>query len=476
MLGLISVKDTMGKVKDPIFVRPAYEYDSYRDFWTLVELSKFSQRKIKYANLDEEETFIITPFGGEPRDHIRHRKSILDGPQKAKLIWWNLERPDANGEPLTSALIKKINDDAFQFVDEIWVSDGLLQILDPRSRFVPLGSHPGLGGSIRATPKYDLAHMSYLSGRRKMFYDRLSGFALAPTGWADERTKILSESRAMINVHQTDGAVVEPLRFAIAAAHGIPLFSETCTDLWPLRPDIELLSAPLESLPEMLKEWLARGDLESFGIRLKKRLCVEITFRQAISDAMEPTGFDQLEAIAKACENAPTGEPFLDELFERDRSSIYYRFLYRLMKAIRPRLSVELGAYRGWSTAHMAAAYPLGRVISVDINRKAPEKDGPFIDDVLKKYPNIEFFEAPTESAIVLDEVAEESVDLCFIDASHESTQVERELRVWLPKMKKGGILLFDDVDRIRDFWDGLKLSKKLLPDCHWTGFGAAVK
>lgn len=463
-------------MKDPIFIRPAHEYDSYRDFWSLVELSGFPQRKIGSCGLDEDETFVIVPFGGEPREHIRHRRSILREPQKAKLVWWNLERPDSGGELLSPALLKQVNDEVFGFVDDIWVSDGFLQTLDPRSRFVPLGSHPGLGSGTRVAPQYDLAHMSYMSGRRKSFYDSISGAVLAPTAWGAERARILSESRAMLNIHQTGGLVTEPIRFALAAAYGIPLISETCVDSWPLRPNIEFLTAPIEAIPGMLKEWLARGDLESFGMRLKKRLCADTTFRKAITDSMKPVGLDQLEAIAKAREGAPTGDPFLDGLFERDRSSIYYRFLYRLVKTMRPRLTVELGTYRGWSTAHMAAAYPLGRVISVDINRKAPEAQGPFVDDVVKKYPNIEFFEVPTESAVVLDEVADESVDLIFVDAAHEAAQVERELRVWLPKMKKGGILLFDDVDRIRAFWDGLKLSKRLLPDCHWTGFGAAVK
>lgn len=272
-------------MKDPIFVRSAHEYNSYRDFWNLVELSEFPQRKIEHTNLDEDEIFIIVPFGGEARDHIRYRKSILKGPQKAKYVLWNIERPDSD-LPFSEENVRKFSDWVFEYVDEIWVSDRYFQKLDPRTKFVVLGSHPKMGNPVHDVPEYDFAHLSHVTYRRWAMFDKLKNFKVAPVGWGEEKDRILRKSHAMINIHQTPVPIGEPLRFALAAGYGLPLFSEICSDPWPLREGREILMAPYEEFPSKIREWFSRNDLASIGEALRYRLTEEWTFRKGVEEAI----------------------------------------------------------------------------------------------------------------------------------------------------------------------------------------------
>jgi hypothetical protein len=275
-------------MKDPIFIRPAHEYDSYRDFWNLVELSGFPQCKIKYANLDEDETFIIVPFGGEPKDHIRYRRNILSGPKRARIVWWDLERPDAEGQEFSKEYVRGYFDEFFNYVDEIWVSDRHFCELDPRTKFVVLGGHPKMGTPVHDCPEYDVVHLSYMNYRRICIFEGIKELKIAPTKiWGNEKDHALRSSRAMVNIHQTPAPIMEPLRFALAASYGLPLLSETCADPWPLVEGQEILMAPYEELSDAIHEWLKRPDLDVLGDALRRKLVEEWSFRKGVEAAMK---------------------------------------------------------------------------------------------------------------------------------------------------------------------------------------------
>jgi predicted O-methyltransferase YrrM len=53
----------------------------------------------------------------------------------------------------------------------------------------------------------------------------------------------------------------------------------------------------------------------------------------------------------------------------------------------------------------------------------------------------------------IVNTYKDESIDFCFIDASHEYNDVKADLIAWLPKVKKGGILAGHDYDRA---WQGV--------------------
>ncbi len=175
--------------------------------------------------------------------------------------------------------------------------------------------------------------------------------------------------------------------------------------------------------------------------------------------------------IIKQLPITPLEDSFLDSLFNQDKTSTYYRFMYRLCKLVNSKLTVELGVCSGRGTAHLAAGTN-GTVIAIDPN--------PWdINYILQKYPNITLKKIYSNDKQVLESITDGSVDICFVDTNHEYEQVTLETKLWNPKMKVGGIMLFDDInynDGMKRFWNELSMNKISLPHLHWTGFGVAIK
>jgi hypothetical protein len=128
--------------------------------------------------------------------------------------------------------------------DEVWVSDRSFSKSGLRTRYVTLGSDPALAfpllqsnldelpQSIRIAYKY--AVMAYMSHRRQRLLGGLIGKNLiSPNAWGVTRRALLSLSKYMLCVHQDDQPIMEPLRYALAAAHQLPIVAEFCEDFYP---------------------------------------------------------------------------------------------------------------------------------------------------------------------------------------------------------------------------------------------------
>ena len=148
--------------------------------------------------------------------------------------------------------------------------------------------------------------------------------------------------------------------------------------------------------------------------------------------------------------------------------SHYYRFLYHLCQELKPKLSVELGTYRGFGSLCIGQGNLDGKVITIDIAglNLTPEMQN----------RNVEFWNCDSVSPIR----PLENIDLLFIDTMHDGVMCEREYRFWSPLMSDNGIVLFDDINlnkEMRDFWDrfdpnGIKFE---IP-CHGdSGFGGVL-
>lgn len=278
-----------------IFARTRHSYDSYADFWKLVELSKFDTCFVDEIDLAHENFYIVTPINGEFRPHIenvRTRMTSYETPQKGLLAWWNLERPDSGPgalHQLMGSMVANVNNDLFKYCDAIWVSDRHLEKIDPRTIHVILGSHPDLLEMRWEKGIYDYAHMSYLCPRRRAIFDRLHPLKGAPLGWGGARALALAHSRSMVNVHQTEALVGEPLRFALAAAYALPLLSENLIDPWPLEDGRTILMDHYDSLSTQIHEWLKRPDLHDIGHALHKKLCIDWTFRKGVEEGVFST-------------------------------------------------------------------------------------------------------------------------------------------------------------------------------------------
>lgn len=208
-----------------IFARTRHVYDSYTDFWRLVELSEFPTVYVDEVDLETSgRTYISSPFNGE-------FFPLSEQKRKSKMVLWNLERPSASGgvagykEHLEEHIRNK-------YIDEVIVSDSTLSKATG-FKYVPLGSHPGLG-EPGMTKSYAFVHLMCYSYRRGELFvkpeqsrTQYNGLAIAPNGWGEERHQSLQRSWFMLNVHQDDDSYMEPLRFALATAYGLPILSET---------------------------------------------------------------------------------------------------------------------------------------------------------------------------------------------------------------------------------------------------------
>ncbi len=185
---------------------------------------------------------------------------------------------------------------------------------------------------------------------------------------------------------------------------------------------------------------------------------------------------EELKSIARISD-VPLGHPYLDSIYGiGGPSGPYYRFLYHLASRINPALMAELGSYRGYSTAYLAKGAPSCKVIAVE---PYPQ---PEFSDVLRCCPNIDWRKDKSLSKDVLDSIVNGSVDLCFIDTVHTEEYAIPEYQAWVPKMKPGGVMFFDDIsidDLMSQAWAKIQAlderEKISLPSLHYSGFGAIL-
>lgn len=271
-----------------VFARTRYTYDSYTDYWKLVELEGFDTCFVDEIRLDADDTiFIVSPINGEVRPHLQNERTRVGTPS-AKTIWWNLERPMGNPDTIG---------DLTGYVNAAWVSDRAYADMDKRFTFVVLGGHAGLCEASAVDAVYDYAHMSYIHGRRQGFFELLQSHRLqeAPNCWGDKRARVLACSKMMVNVHQTDEMIGEPLRFVLAAAYKLPLVTETLHNCYPLAQNgVDHLQAPLGSqLLEAivsLKTDPERG--RQLGQELYDLYCVRKTFRACVEEGVANTNWN----------------------------------------------------------------------------------------------------------------------------------------------------------------------------------------
>ena len=212
--------------KEIVFARTRYQYDSYTDFWKLVELSGYPIVYVDEIEINNPNvTYIACPFNGE---FFPLGDSL--GDRKSEVLLWNLERPAGSGgiEQYKEHLQDHINKG---YIDGVIVSDMALA-KETGFKYVPLGSHRDLG-EPGTTKTYAFVHLMCYSNRRGVLFNTpdspkstYAGLPIAPNGWGDMRHKSLQNSWSMLNVHQDDDPLLEPLRFALATAYGLPILSE----------------------------------------------------------------------------------------------------------------------------------------------------------------------------------------------------------------------------------------------------------
>lgn len=257
-----------------IFARPRHTYQSYADFWHLVELSGYPIIYMDEMQLDSADTCYIFSTPATHWHDGTERRGFAGA--KARVIYYNLE------------WYANVDYRAIPGV-ELWGADKWYA--DQQGmKYVPLGGHPGLNDNPEQQfeKQYDVVTLSYLSYRRAWMATRFDErhFKMAPNGWGEQRHFALGQSKLMVHVHQEETAkAIAPQRWALAAAYRLPMISETCNDGGIFTPSNTLFS-DYDYLADFIKLWKDEQRLEDYGHALYQTLCVDKTFKRMIEAAL----------------------------------------------------------------------------------------------------------------------------------------------------------------------------------------------
>lgn len=226
----------MGQI---IFARTRWIYDSYVDFWRLVELSEFPTVYVDEIDFQSDNLYITAPMNGDYRAHLANHAHD----RKCTLAHWLLERPTPEGRESPADAIRRYTDanrelEAMRYVDQTIVSDPLLAKITG-FKYVPMGSH-ALLGEPGNDKQCDFIGLMAPYPRRAFLFDggrvktEWNGMTFAPNvnGIKDPgiRHGFLQKARFGLNVHNDVHPFCEPLRFALFAAYALPVVTETIPD------------------------------------------------------------------------------------------------------------------------------------------------------------------------------------------------------------------------------------------------------
>jgi len=178
-----------------------------------------------------------------------------------------------------------------EWYDDYWQRDGIAETWVSNrtyaemlgAKFVPMGSHPGLGTTDKLEEEYDFIHISYdgIHRRNMVFSQCLArGLVIAPNGWGKVRDRNMRSSKALVNIsQQAKYPAIAPLRASLAAAYGLPLIAEGGWDTVPYTPEAIILD--YDEFPEKLSR-LLQLDLEPRGEALHHKLCDELRFDKVV--------------------------------------------------------------------------------------------------------------------------------------------------------------------------------------------------
>lgn len=244
-------------------------YDSYTDYWRLIELSGFTVCEMSEVDLGSTNYYIFSPVTGNVIEALG-----VYATRKCKIIGWQLERPENNENIIAKTNVLAHSFDAMFYSDRAFAQS----YADPRCLYVPIGGHRLLGGGD--LPKvYDFAVFAYLHGARLRLANQINdlGFSRAPNGWGEQRDADLARCRWGLCLHQDHLKIIEPLRYTLFACWKLPLIAEESFDFHPYKV------ASFSSLSKFRVTVASATDWET-NYRL---LTEELTFEHCVRRAVE---------------------------------------------------------------------------------------------------------------------------------------------------------------------------------------------
>jgi predicted O-methyltransferase YrrM len=175
-------------------------------------------------------------------------------------------------------------------------------------------------------------------------------------------------------------------------------------------------------------------------------------------------------------EKVPDGQK-AEVLDQTGRANRYYQWLGCLMKIIKPKQVIELGTSIGTSAIMMCTQLPKdAKLYTVDNGHDYGEGMKAF-EAIKEDYPQLVKIWGDDLDLTIFDKVwcDMKNTDILFIDTEHKAEQLRKELDLYLPLLKKGTIVILDDI-RLNDMgtvWDSLTYDKcENTNPCHYSGFG----
>ncbi len=126
-------------------------------------------------------------------------------------------------------------------------------------------------------------------------------------------------------------------------------------------------------------------------------------------------------------------------------------------------LIVEIGVYSG-CTASLLLQAARGRDISVllcdTFQYMWDENSKSRLEHLLSLFPDVHIIDAMYRTSAEAEKMTGVAVDLLHIDGDHSEGGISEDCRLWLPKMRGGGVAVFHDYQ-----WDGENKYTAELPD-----------
>lgn len=148
--------------------------------------------------------------------------------------------------------------------------------------------------------------------------------------------------------------------------------------------------------------------------------------------------------------------------------------LYKYASRLNGATIVEVGSYAGRSTLVLSLASPTSTVYAIDPFKKDLPED---YRKVLKHFRQnikglnvVHFRKTSLSVALHWDK----PIDLIHIDGEHSYKSVKRDIKMWMPFVKKGGVMLFHDYEA-RQFGVRDAVNKFCQNPTQESGFGVVV-
>lgn len=277
-------------MRETVFVKPRIRYEAYADFWRLVALSPYRIVEAKDADLGSDDIQIWPVMDVEFMTAMTERPKSS---RRAKVIFWNLERPDSMVQDggMVDAYRQGM-DEILAMADAAWVSDIGVHLLDERVLFAVLGGHPDLAVLPRNGAGSLVAHFGQRTLRRQAVFQQLRdrGLEVSENSWGPDRDAILARARMLVVMDRVDGIhTASPLRWVVAAAYRLPIVSETMPYPYPLEDGESIALAPYESLADKVAQLKDDPALEGLGEKAWEVFCRDWTFQAGVENALERT-------------------------------------------------------------------------------------------------------------------------------------------------------------------------------------------